>query len=57
VRDILLNREEMSGLMANLLVSNQSPAGTRSLRQWLREYAGTIGVTYASEIKRHYRQA
>ncbi len=57
VHDILLNREEMSGLMANLLVSNQSPAGSRSLRQWLREYAGNIGVTYASEIKRHYRQA
>jgi len=57
VRDVLLNREEMNGLMANLLVSNQSPAGTTSLRDWLRENAGTIGLTYASEIKRHYRQA
>jgi len=49
VHDIILNREEMSGLMANLLVSTQSPAGTTSLREWLRE-------TYASEIERHYSQ-
>jgi NADH dehydrogenase len=54
VHDVLLNREEMSGLMANLLISNQPPAGTTSLREWLRENAGTAGVTYASEIERHY---
>lgn len=57
VHDIILNREEMSGLMANLLVSNQSPAGVTSLRDWLRQHAATIGVTYASEIMRHYREA
>ena len=56
VHDVLLNKEEVSGLMANLLISNQPPAGTTSLREWLRENAGTIGVTYASEIKRHYRR-
>ena len=56
VHDIILNREEMSGLMANLLVSTQSPAGTTSLREWLRENAETVGMTYASEIERHYSQ-
>jgi len=57
VHDIILNREELSGLMANLLVSNQAPAGTTSLRKWLRENAGTVGRKYASEIERHYGRA
>jgi uncharacterized protein YbjT (DUF2867 family) len=57
VHDIILNAEEMSGLMANLLVSTQSPAGTTSLREWLQENAKTLGKTYASEIERHYRRA
>jgi len=57
VHDILLNREEMSGLMANLLVSSQLPAGTTSLRAWLRENTTSVGQSYASEIERHYQRA
>ena len=57
VGDVLLNKEEMFGLLANLLVSTQSPAGSTSLRAWLQENARNIGVTYASEIARHYERA
>jgi len=56
VHDVILTSEEVSGLMANLLVSNQTPSGTKSLREWLRENAEYVGPTYASEIERHFRQ-
>lgn len=52
--DVILTRDEVSGLMANLLVSKQSPTGEKSLRAWLRENAETIGARYASELARHY---
>jgi NADH dehydrogenase len=55
VRDIVLTGEEMEGLMANLLVSNQPPTGRKSLREWLRENSDGLGIKYASEIERHYR--
>jgi NADH dehydrogenase len=56
VRDILLTGEELNGLMANLLVSNQPPVGRKSLREWLRENAEGLGIKYASELKRHYKR-
>jgi uncharacterized protein YbjT (DUF2867 family) len=55
VHDVVLTRDEISGLMANLLVSGQLPTGKTSLRTWLREHAAMIGVKYASELARHYR--
>jgi uncharacterized protein YbjT (DUF2867 family) len=55
VRDVLLTRDEVRGLMANLLVSEQPSSGSTSLRDWLRGNAKTIGTRYASEVKRHYR--
>lgn len=55
VHDVVLTKDEVSGLMSNLLVSAQPPTGKTSLRTWLRDNAGTIGVKYASELGRHYR--
>ncbi|HXX23539.1 MAG TPA: NAD(P)H-binding protein [Terriglobia bacterium] len=55
VRDIVLTGEEMKGLMANLLVSNQSPTGRKSLSEWLRQNSDSLGIRYTSEIERHYR--
>ncbi len=55
VHDVVLTKDEVSGLMANLLVSNQSPTGKTSLRAWLRDNAGTVGATYASELARHFQ--
>ena len=55
LRDTMLTRDEVKGLTANLLVSNQPPLGTASLRAWLREHTDTLGRHYASEVARHYR--
>ncbi len=56
VHDVVLTRDEVSGLMANLLVSNEAPTGTASLRDWLRDNAESVGTRYASELERHYDQ-
>ncbi|HZT69832.1 MAG TPA: NAD(P)H-binding protein [Terriglobia bacterium] len=55
VRDIILTREEIAGLTANLLVSNHPPLGRTSLSQWLEENSDRVGRRYASELARHYR--
>lgn len=54
VRDVMLTPEEVDGLMANLLVSKESPRCKTSLRNWLQEHRETVGKTYASELVRHY---
>lgn len=54
LNDVILTKDEVRGLMENLLVSNQSPTGHTSLRSWLVENADILGRQYASELKRHY---
>ena len=55
VRDVVLTRDEIDGLMAELLVTDGPPTGQTRLSDWLARYAETIGVRYASELSRHYR--
>ncbi len=55
VGDVVITRDEIRGLMAGLLVSNESPRGPTSLSDWLRRHADSVGVAYASELDRHYR--
>ena len=55
VRDVVLTREEIDGLSANLLVSSQPPLATTSFSQWLEENGHRLGLIYASELDRHYR--
>lgn len=52
--DVVLTRDELTGLMADLLVSSQPPTGQTRLSDWLRDNAATVGAHYASELKRHY---
>jgi NADH dehydrogenase len=54
VGDVILTREEIGGLMADLLVSAGSPTGTMRLSDWVQRHKDTLGAKYASEIKRHY---
>jgi NADH dehydrogenase len=54
VNDIVLTREELEGLMANLLVSDQPPTCPTRFSEWLRENAEQMGLHYASELKRHF---
>ncbi|MGQ3684319.1 MAG: SDR family oxidoreductase [Candidatus Loosdrechtia sp.] len=55
VDDVVLTRDEVYGLMSNLLVSKNPPTGQMRLSDWLTHHADTIGTTYASELKRHFR--
>jgi uncharacterized protein YbjT (DUF2867 family) len=55
VGDVVLTRDEVSGLTSNLLVSNDPPtAGTR-FSVWLAAHADALGVEWGSELRRHYR--
>jgi uncharacterized protein YbjT (DUF2867 family) len=52
--DVLITQDEIRGLMANLLISQQTPTGQMRLSEWLEQNARTVGMDYASEIGRHY---
>jgi NADH dehydrogenase len=54
VGDVLLTPEEVEGLMAGLLVSDEPPRCKTSLSDWLQENKESVGVHYASELERHY---
>ncbi len=55
LRDVLLTREELAGLRANLLVSSAPPSCGTRLSEWLRAHGQTLGRTYLSELELHYR--
>jgi uncharacterized protein YbjT (DUF2867 family) len=55
VNDIVLTEPELEGLMSELLISSERPRGTRRLDNWLLTHADTIGMSYASELARHWR--
>ncbi len=54
-RDVVITREEIIGLMADLLISGELPRGRTRLGDWLEENADRVGLRYASELRRHYR--
>jgi NADH dehydrogenase len=54
-RDVMLTRQELQGLMGELLVSDEPPRGKRRFDDWLLQSAETLGRRYASELKRHFR--
>lgn len=52
VRDVVLTRDEIRGLMAGLLYVDSPPTGTTKLTDWVREHAPSLGTRYASELAR-----
>ncbi len=52
VGDVMITRDEVEGLMADLLVTSSPPAGQTKLTDWAREHANTLGKHYASELAR-----
>jgi len=54
--DVVLTRDEVTGLMSDLLISNAPPAGNTSLKSWLTANVATLGGSYTSELDRHYRR-
>jgi NADH dehydrogenase len=55
VRDVVITRDEIDGLMANLLISHGPPTGQTRLSEWLERNTSNVGIRYASELKGHYR--
>ncbi|MBZ5661192.1 MAG: NAD(P)H-binding protein [Acidobacteriia bacterium] len=55
VGDVILTREEIEGLMADLLVSKDRASGRTQFTDWLANNAAILGNTYTSELKKHYR--
>jgi len=39
--------------MTELLVSHEAPRGTQSVGAWLQEHGSQLGLSYASELRRH----
>ena len=55
LRDVVLTRDEIAGLMSSLIISEGSPTAKTRLSEWLEQNADNVGVKYASELERHYR--
>lgn len=55
LRDVVLTREELGGLMDSLLTSREPPLGRDRLSDWLREQGRTLGTRYVSEVARNWR--
>lgn len=56
VGDVLVTRDELRGLMDDLLVSGAPPLGETSFREWVHDHASELGRSYSSELARHYRR-
>lgn len=54
VNDVMLTPEEVDGLMANLLISQEPPRCKTSLKDWLERHKERVGKNYASELERHF---
>jgi NADH dehydrogenase len=56
VGDVFLTRQEIEGLMRNLLWTASEPAGKTKLTDWTRRHTDSLGVRYASELARRRRR-
>jgi hypothetical protein len=52
--DVTLTRDEIDGLMASLLVSNDPPTCPTAFSSWLQNNAGLMGGTYTSELAKRF---
>ena len=57
VKDVIITREEIDGLVRSLLDSSaDAPVGAVRLSDWAREHAGELGTRYASEVGRRVQR-
>ena len=52
VDDVMITREEIRGLMDNLLYVDSPPAGETKLTEWAKARSTTLGLRYTSELAR-----
>jgi NADH dehydrogenase len=50
--DVFITRQEIRGLMSELLHVNTPPTGKTPLTAWMKKNAATLGLRYASELDR-----
>ena len=50
--DVFITREEIRGLMSELLYVSTPPTGKTPLTAWMKKNAGTLGLRHASELDR-----
>jgi NADH dehydrogenase len=50
--DVLITRQEIRGLMDDLLCTDSPPAGPTKLSEWAAAHAQSLGARYASELGR-----
>jgi NADH dehydrogenase len=54
--DVVITRDEITGLMAGLLFSSDPPTCHTKFSEWLRNNKNHLGLTYRSELRRHYNK-
>jgi uncharacterized protein YbjT (DUF2867 family) len=54
LRDTLVTRAELTGLMQDLLTSQGPPTGSRRFADWLHANAESLGTSYTSETRRNW---
>lgn len=52
LNDVLITRDEIAGLMSDLLYTQSKPVAQTKLTEWVREHKDTLGAHYASELAR-----
>jgi uncharacterized protein YbjT (DUF2867 family) len=57
LRDIVLTRDELLGLMDSLLVSEGAPTGSARFGDWLAQNGNALGRSYVSELARNWRRS
>jgi uncharacterized protein YbjT (DUF2867 family) len=50
--DVMITRDEIDGLMQDLLFTTSPPAGSTRLTDWVQEHREMLGCYYASELRR-----
>ena len=51
-KDVTITKEEIKGLLQNLLYVNDEPTGKIKLTEWVKENKNTLGKKYANELLR-----
>jgi NADH dehydrogenase len=52
VNDVMITKEEIKGLMANLLYVESPPTGSTKFTDWAKKHSETLGLKYTSELAR-----
>jgi NADH dehydrogenase len=52
VGDVIITRDEIEGLMGDLLYVDAPPTGRTVLTEWITSHADTLGRSYTSELAR-----